>query len=87
MAAVAQAISLRGIGSAARATQRPRGPAGAVLSAISDALALLLRRHVVRHPALQFGVGVGGGWGDRQGVVGAGVLLGARGACCECSGG
>jgi len=31
-AAVAQAISLRGIGKAALATQRPLGPAGAVLS-------------------------------------------------------
>jgi hypothetical protein len=30
--AVAQAISLRGIGMSARATQRPGGPAGALLS-------------------------------------------------------
>ena len=73
MAAVAQAISLRGIGKC-----RPRHPAPARLGrrrAVGRALTLLLGRHVVRHAALQFGVGVGGGRGHRQSVVGAGVLL------------
>ena len=80
---MAQAISLRRIGKAARATQRPRAGRR---SAVGHALALLLGRHVVRHTALQFGVGVGGRWGDRQSVVEAGILLdagGARGGCVQ----
>ena len=64
----------------------PRHPAPARpgrCSAVGDALALLLGRHVVRHAALKFGVGVGGGRDYRQGVVCAGVGLGAGGACYE----
>ena len=58
----------------------PRHPAPARpsrRSAVRHALTLLLWCHVVRHAALQFGVRVGGGWGDRQGGMGAGVRLGA----------
>ena len=61
----------------------PRHPAparGGGRRAVGRALTLLLGRHVVRHAALQFGVGVGGGGGDRQSVVEAGILLDAGGA-------